>query len=41
MGEELHPFDSRQKPLKGGGTIFANSVIVKWLDDQAHALGLT
>ncbi len=40
-GEELHPLDSRQEPLQGCGPVSAIGVIIEWLDDQAHTLGLT
>jgi hypothetical protein len=40
-GEELHSFNSRQKPLQGCGPVSTVDFIVEWLDDQAHTLGLT
>jgi hypothetical protein len=40
-GEELHSLDSGQEPLQGCGPVSTADVIVEWLDDQAHTLGLT
>ena len=40
-GEEPHPLDPRQESLQGRGPISALDVIIQWLNDQPHTLGLT
>jgi len=42
LHERIHDLDPRPQSLKGSGAVPAFSgVIVEWLDNQAHTLGLT
>jgi hypothetical protein len=40
-GEELHPLDSSKEAPNCCGPVFRIGLIIEWLDDEAHTLGLT